>query len=293
MGYSRMRSTGSGQEVTTGPHTTGRAFDLVYRDDDVVVVDKAPGILTVPTPKRERFTLLQAVSSLLGKGGRSRNEAWVVHRLDRDTSGLVVFACHKAARDRLVSTWSEHERTYAALVAGIPVAGHGEIRSRLVTEPRSLKRHSSDRDDVGEVAITHVVVDELLEDAALLSVRLATGRRNQIRVHLAESGHPILGDERYGGRGRHRRWNDRRLALHARTLGFFHPATGEPVSFDTGLPDVFERFMHTARRTSLSSTQHPAPKAALEMKTSHAKQTPTMNTLLSRSRSDRPQRRPR
>ncbi|MBM4281210.1 MAG: RluA family pseudouridine synthase [Deltaproteobacteria bacterium] len=223
--------------------TTGRAFALVYQDDDIVVVDKAPGILTVPTPRRERFTLVDAVSRLLSKGPRITREALVVHRLDRDTSGLLVFACHRAARDRLVAGWAEHQRVYSVVVAGVVVQDEGEIRSRLVTDRRTLQRRSSDRDDVGEDALTHFVVQARLDGATLLSVRLSTGRRNQIRVHLAERGHPVLGDERYGGLSRHKRWDDRRLGLHARSLGIAHPRTGEPLSFDIGLPASFARFV--------------------------------------------------
>jgi 23S rRNA pseudouridine1911/1915/1917 synthase len=224
-----------------------RAFTVVYRDEDIVVVDKAPGVLSVPTPRREPFTLVHEVSRMLSKGPRFTREALVVHRLDRDTSGLVVFACHPAARDRLMRNWAEHDRVYAAVVAGVVIADDDVIQSRLITDRQSLQRRSSHRDDVGEEAITRFVVAARLVDATLLSVNLSTGRRNQIRVHLAERGHPVLGDERYGGLGRHPRWDDRRLALHARLLAFAHPRTGAPLSFDTGLPPAFARFIERAR----------------------------------------------
>jgi 23S rRNA pseudouridine1911/1915/1917 synthase len=229
------------------PRSRSRAFAVVYQDDDLVVVDKAPGVLTVPTQRRERFTLVDEVSRHLSRGPRITREALVVHRLDRDTSGLVVFACHRAARDRLVADWSTHERRYAAVVAGRVGPDDGEIRSRLVTDRRTLQRSSTRRDDEGEEAITRFVVDTRLDDATLVSCLLLTGRRNQIRVHLAERGHPLLGDERYGGIGRHPRWDDRRLALHAQVLGFAHPRSGAPLSFDTGLPIAFQRFVDGAR----------------------------------------------
>jgi 23S rRNA pseudouridine1911/1915/1917 synthase len=252
-----------------------RAFTLVHQDDDIVVVDKAPGVLTVPTPRRERFTLVDEVSRLLSKGTRITREAFVVHRLDRDTSGLVVFACHRAARDRLVDAWHEHERVYAAVVAGRVEVDADEIVSRLVTDRRTLQRRSAHHDDEGELAITRFVVDERLADACLLSVQLLTGRRNQIRVHLAECGHPILGDERYGGCGRHRRWDDRRLGLHARALGFAHPRTGAPLHFDTGLPGAFRAFVDDARRAgpraeTTAGATAGATERATERATAHA-----------------------
>jgi 23S rRNA pseudouridine1911/1915/1917 synthase len=233
--------------TSSAARARSRAFALVHEDDDIVVVDKAPGVLTVPTPRRERFTLVDEVSRHLSRGARITHPALVVHRLDRDTSGLVVFARHRAARDRLVADWSDHDRVYAAVVAGIVVDDEGEIRSRLVTDRRTLQRTSTTRDDVGELAITRFVVQARLDDATLVSCRLLTGRRNQIRVHLAERGHPLLGDERYGARVHHRRWDDRRLALHAQQLAFAHPRTGAPLSFDTGLPALFRRFVDGGR----------------------------------------------
>jgi 23S rRNA pseudouridine1911/1915/1917 synthase len=251
----------SAHEPVAARHRS-RAFSLVFRDDDIVVVDKAPGVLTVPTPRRERFTLVDEVSRLLSKGPRITREAFVVHRLDRETSGLIVFACHRDARDRLVEAWADHARVYATIVAGIVDDDDGTIRSRLVTDRRSLTRRSSDRDDVGEDALTFFHVDDRVDDATLLSVRLGTGRRNQIRVHLAEAGHPVLGDDRYGGVRRHRRWDDRRLALHARQLGFAHPRTGAPLSFDTGLPTPFARFVDEAGRRAPSPSPSPSSPAS-------------------------------
>lgn len=248
-------TTGSASTTTPGRHRS-RAFAPVFVDDDIVVVDKAPGVLTVPTPRRERFTLVDEVSRFLSKGPRITREALVVHRLDRETSGLVVFAVHRAARDRLVAAWDEHDRVYAAIVAGVVDGDERTIRSRLVTDRRSLTRRSTHREDEGEEAVTFLRVEQRFDDATLLAVRLGTGRRNQIRVHAAEAGHPVLGDDRYGGTNRHRRWDDRRLALHARVLAFSHPRTGAALSFDTGLPPAFSRFIDDAGRRA-----PPAPPA--------------------------------
>jgi 23S rRNA pseudouridine1911/1915/1917 synthase len=222
-----------------------RAFVLVYEDDDVIVVDKAAGVLTVPTPRRERVTLVDEVGRYLSRNPRITRPAVIVHRLDRETCGLVVFGKHQRAADVLMQRWNDHERRYAAIVSGVVVKDAGTIRSRLVTNER-LDRHSSS-DGSGEEAVTHYSVVRRIDGATLLDVVLETGRRNQIRVHLAEQRHPILGDDRYGGMQRHRRWDDRHLALQARTLAFPHPRTGAPLSFELPLPAVFARFLGAAR----------------------------------------------
>ncbi len=230
----------------SGGRHQSRAFQLVFEDEDVVVVDKAAGVLTVPTPRRERFTLVDEVSRYLSRSPRITKEAFIVHRLDRETSGLVVFGKSPRARDRLCERWSEHQRSYAAVVAGIVIDDEGTIGSRLVTDARSLTRRSSGT-DAGEEAITLFRVLQRVDSATLLSVVLQTGKRNQIRVHLRERGHPILGDDRYGGVALHRRWDDRRLGLHAQLLAFPHPRTAALLRFDTGLPPTFAAFVDGAR----------------------------------------------
>jgi len=226
----------------TGGTVKSRAFALVYEDDDVIVVDKAAGVLTVPTLRRERVTLVDEVSRYLSRGPRITKQAIIVHRLDRETGGLVVFGKSQRAADVLMQRWSDHERRYAALVAGVVVKDSGTINTRLVTDDRNLDRRSS-HDGSGEEAITHFSVVTRVDGATLLDVVLETGRRNQIRVHLAEQRHPILGDDRYGGLGRHRRWDDRHLGLQARTLSFPQPRTGAPLSFELALPATFQRFL--------------------------------------------------
>ncbi len=198
---------------------------------------------------RERFRTEAAAllplpsSSLRVRGERRRitRPAVIVHRLDRETCGLVVFGKHQRAADALMQRWNDHERRYAAIVSGVVVKDEATVRSRLVTNER-LDRHSTN-DGSGEEAITHYTVVRRVEGATLLDVVLETGRRNQIRVHLAEQRHPILGDDRYGGLQRHRRWDDRHLALQARTLAFPHPRTKAPLSFELPLPAVFTRFL--------------------------------------------------
>ena len=225
-----------------------RAFTVVHDDAAIVVVDKAAGVLTVPTARRERNTLVDLV------GKHVRRELLVVHRLDRDTSGLLVFAKDRRALGALVDGWSEHERVYAAIVDGIVVKDAGTIESRLVTT-KNLDRRSArpsdrarGRGDVGERAVTRYAVVERVWRATLVDVALETGRRNQIRVHMKELGHPILGDDRYARDvAVHPLWRGG-LALHAKKLVVTHPVTRERLAFDTGLPEAFARFLEQARR---------------------------------------------
>lgn len=217
-------------------------YALIHQDDHLVVVDKLAGILTVPTSKGERNTLVDLLARHLGKGQARRGKVSIVHRLDRDTSGLLVFGRSPAVAKDLIAQFAAHkpEREYAALVAGNVGKDEGTIKSLLATDKalnqRSVERH-------GEVAITHFKVQRRFDDATLVAVRLETGRRNQIRVHFAEMGHPVLGDVRYEAEAAaHPRWRHDRLALHARVLGFRHPVTKRTMRFESELPREFVVF---------------------------------------------------
>jgi 23S rRNA pseudouridine1911/1915/1917 synthase len=246
-----------------------KAFTVVYEDDWLIVVDKAAGVLTVPTPRRERNTLVDLIGRHLsgpgrpapGRAGRApprgrsdrpkaerRGRPFVVHRLDRETSGLLVFAKREEVGRALVEAWrEEHERRYACIVHGRVERERGEIRSRLITG-RGLQRRSSHTEE-GELAVTRYEVKEQLRGATLLDVELETGRRNQIRVHMKELGHPILGDVRYAqGTPPHPAWPAGRLALHARLLVLVHPVTGARLALEAPLPPPFEKFLAATRQ---------------------------------------------
>ena len=168
----------------------------------------------------------------------------MVHRLDRDTSGLLVFARGAEAADALREQFRAHsvERIYLAIVSGNVRADSGTFDSFLSTN-RALDRYSSDSRR-GERAITHYRVRERLAGATFVEVRLETGRRNQIRVHFAEAGHPVLGDRRYGtSSAGPRNWPSDRLALHAAGLGFTHPASGERLTYAAPLPAAFRKLL--------------------------------------------------
>jgi len=219
-------------------------FSVVFEDKSLLVVDKPAELLTVPTRRKETNTLKDKVDAYVRHVAKGRG-AFPVHRLDRGVSGLLVFGksaeIMRQIKDQFAA--SKPEREYIALVAGRLAAKQGTFESLLATD-KDLNRFSTDDESIGQVAITHYRVISHLDDATLVQVRLETGRRNQIRVHFAEAGHPVLGDERYQAEiARHSQWPHRRLALHARLLGFDHPVTGEALRFQSSLPAEFERFI--------------------------------------------------
>lgn len=220
------------------------AFAIVYEDEQLIVVDKSAAALTVAVDHGEPTALADRITAYLRHSSRQR-EALVVHRLDRGVSGLLVFAKSQRALVALQQQFKEHkpERIYVALVAGAVAPDAGTIRSRLVTA-QNLDQYSTRDPDEGQLAITHYRVLKSLPDATAVEVRLETGRRNQIRVHFADRGHPVLGDTRYGrDLAPHPLWPHRRLALHAASLGFTHPAANAPLRFTSPLPHTMQRLM--------------------------------------------------
>ena len=221
-------------------------FDILLEDEHLIVVVKPAGWLTVPTPNRESNTLIQRVSDYLTKANRRhRVRVQAVQRLDRGVSGVLVFAKTNDVAIGLREQFQQHkpERLYFAIVAGRVEADAATFRSHLTTN-KNLHRYSTDDEDAGELAITHYQVERRLPDTTLVRVWLETGRRNQIRVHFAEAGHPVLGDERYEHlRAQHPRWRTNRLALHAAALAFQHPVTGETCRFESPLPPEFQKFL--------------------------------------------------
>ncbi len=221
-----------------------RTFNISFEDDHLIVVDKSAGLLTVPTDRNERNTLVEHVSRYLSHSRRAR-EAWIVHRLDRDVSGLLVFGKHKPIADQLIAQFKRRkpQRVYTAIVAGVVSRDDGTFRSHLATG-KSLERFSTRPSRKTEAAITHYRVLGRMSDTTLVEVTLETGKRNQIRVHFADAGHPILGDPRYKSKqAMHPRWIRKRIALHAKSLGFEHPVTGKAMTFESPLPTALEKFL--------------------------------------------------
>jgi 23S rRNA pseudouridine1911/1915/1917 synthase len=220
------------------------AFGVVFEDEHLIVVDKAPGILSVPTDRGGERTLVEEVSDYLRRRKRGAR-AFAVHRLDQDTSGLLVLAKTKALAEALQDQFRirKAEREYAVIVAGEMPLGARTFRTRMATN-RRLHRYSVREGESGELAITHYEAVSVQAGTTYVRARLETGRRNQIRVHFSEAGHPVLGDRRYRPeQAQHPWWKWRRLALQAAELGFEHPVTGEPLRFAVPLPREFERFL--------------------------------------------------
>ena len=172
----------------------------------------------------------------------------VVHRLDRDTSGLLVFAKSKGICRKLKDQFERRkpDRIYFAFVRGIVKAKEGTFRSFLETDD-DLNQRSVESSTTGKLAITHYTVEKYLDDATWVKVKLETGRRNQIRVHFSEIKHPILGDQRYERKlSDHPKWTGNFLALHATTLGFDHPVSGKRLFFESTLPKRMSDFLKSS-----------------------------------------------
>ena len=204
-----------------------RGLTLVHEDDAILVVIKPAGLLTVATERERERTAYRLLWDYLGS---KQARPFIVHRLDRETSGLLVFAKSESVKRTLQAQFEARtvERVYRALVEGRPAREQGTLESRLA-EDRMLRVRSAER---GRVAITHYRVLAARRENTLLELRLGTGRRHQIRVQLAESGWPIVGDVTHGGP----RSGAGRLCLHATRLGFDHPVTGARVVFESAPP---------------------------------------------------------
>ncbi|GKV66019.1 MULTISPECIES: RluA family pseudouridine synthase [Sporosarcina] len=209
---------------------------ILHEDDDIIVINKEAGMLSVASNTREQeMTAYRQVTEYVRRI-HPENRIFVVHRLDKDTSGVMMFAKNEKAQQTLQNSWNESvkERMYTALVQGKVRSASGTIDSWL-TENSAFKVYSSQYDNGGQRAITHYKRIQANKECSLLEVLLETGRKNQIRVHMEEIGHPVLGDKKYGSTSNPLR----RLGLHATALSFLHPRTGELVRFEAAVPAMF------------------------------------------------------
>jgi 23S rRNA pseudouridine1911/1915/1917 synthase len=232
------------REAAPRPRDPLREAVLVHDDAHVVVLDKPAGVSSVPYDERETGTAMDLIRGAWRRMGKPATKVplHVVHRIDRATSGLLMFAKSKRAEVGLGAQLRDHsvERTYACVAHGKVVSGR--IESMLVEDRGDGIRGSARHADQGKRAVTHVVAQEVLRHATICEVRLETGKTHQIRIHLAESGHPLVGETVYirdfterGGK----LLTSARLLLHAATLGFVHPVTGETLRFAAPLPPDF------------------------------------------------------
>jgi 23S rRNA pseudouridine1911/1915/1917 synthase len=217
----------------------GDRFLVRHKDDALVVVEKKAGLLTTPTPSGRGADLMALVEEFLG-GRRSRPRVFPVHRLDRPVSGLLVIARTAHAQMALRDQFAEHsvERRYVAGVSGVLAEDRGVFESLLTSDPRTLKVRSGEQ---GRRAVTRWEVIERFVDAqaTVVDVELETGRRNQIRVHFAEAGHPLLGEKKYlpdDDPDADLSQGVQRLFLHAAVLGFTHPVHRRRLRFEAPIP---------------------------------------------------------
>jgi 23S rRNA pseudouridine1911/1915/1917 synthase len=227
-------------------------FDVVYEDEHLLVVDKPAGVVTHPAPGHRGPTLAEALAGR-AVGGLDPQRAGIVHRLDRDTSGLMVVAKTEEAYSGLSRMMRRREirREYLALVDGHPDADEGTIDAPLGRD-RSRRTVVSTRSDRPRRAVTHFRVRERFPRSSLLEVRLETGRTHQIRAHLAAIGHPVCGDPSYGGDECGRRLGLHRQFLHSFRLMFRHPSSGEWLSCESKPPVDLRPILDVAKREPVS-----------------------------------------
>ena len=239
---------GTQVRVSFGKHTPAGTLlpgglEILHEDDAVMVVNKPAGLLTMATESEKARTAYAFLAAYVRERAPMRDaRVYIVHRLDRETSGLLIFARTEAAQRRLQEDWKAVTKKYLAIVEGIIAPAQGTLRSALV-ESDTLQVHSTnpDRPDA-KLAVTHYRTLRTGAGTALLELTLDTGRKNQLRVQLADAGHPIVGDDKYGAK------TDpaRRLALHAAELRFQHPLTGAPLHFQSPLPEKLRALLWPA-----------------------------------------------
>jgi RluA family pseudouridine synthase len=206
---------------------------ILFEDDHILVVNKQAGLLSVATDKMEPDTLHSRVVDYL-RIENEKNWAFIVHRLDRETSGVMIFAKHKRHKEYLQEQFAQRgvHRVYHALVQGVPDRSGGTIHEWLLEDKFLRVKSVNKRNPNAKEAITHWSLEDHDDFASLLMLTIETGRRHQIRVGLANMGHPVIGDEQHGAEGN----PIGRIALHASALELLHPETDDPIRFDAIIP---------------------------------------------------------
>jgi RluA family pseudouridine synthase len=214
-------------------------ISILYEDSEILVAVKPFGLLTMGSDRDKSRTLYALLTDYVRKGyARSPKRIFIVHRLDRDTSGILIFAKNMAAKLRLQGQWEETEKKYIAVV-------HSRCKQREATittylaENKAQRVYSTTDTAKGKLSRTAYRVLRDTKEFSLLEITLLTGRKHQIRVHLAEIGNPVVGDKKYGKT----QDTSKRLALHARSISFIHPVSGKRLAFETGFPDYFNKLV--------------------------------------------------
>lgn len=231
-----------GTKLTLPPNTKRppqkhqpRGLPILHEDRDILVVVKPAGLLTIGTEREKSRTAYYLLNDYVRKGNpKSRNRVYVVHRLDQDTSGILLFAKSEPAKKFLQEHWAQTDKRYVVIVHGHLTPPEGTISSYLV-ENKAQKVYSTQDAARGKLSRTAYTVIQEAPGLTLVDIRLLTGRKHQIRVHFAEKGHPVSGDRKYGtGEA-----VLRQLALHARAITFSHPFSNRQMTFDTSIPEDF------------------------------------------------------
>jgi tRNA pseudouridine32 synthase/23S rRNA pseudouridine746 synthase/23S rRNA pseudouridine1911/1915/1917 synthase len=214
-----------------------RGLEILHEDRDLIVVNKEPGVLTMGTRRDEAFTAENVLNDYVRKGcARSSKHVFLVHRLDRETSGVLLFAKSEEAQQRLKDNWKSTEKYYLAAVRGCLKVRSGVFSSYLAENENQFVYSVADPSK-GKLSQTAYAVTKATPTLSLVKIKLLTGRKNQIRVQFAEHGHAVIGDAKYGTRDPFRD----RLCLHAKSIAFNHPHSGKRLFFDTPFPEVFSR----------------------------------------------------
>lgn len=227
--------------IDTKSKTTGKLFfDILYEDDYIIVVNKPSGLLTIATVKEKEKTLYHFVSEYLKKSN-PKNRVFVVHRLDKDTSGVVLFAKDEKTKNTLQKDWNSlvKVREYTAVVNGVMKTKSDRLVNKLLETKTNLVYVT--KKEEGKDAITNYQVIKENKKYSLLKINIETGRKNQIRVQLANISHPIVGDVKYGEKEANKEFN--RLYLHANKLKLFYPILKKEITFETKIPNEFKKIV--------------------------------------------------
>jgi len=209
---------------------TLQKLEILYQDKDIIAINKPAGLLSVGNTTENKHHALAILRNQLSRG-KNQVKLWPVHRLDRDTSGVLLFATSKEMREAVMDKWSISEKIYLAIVEGSPKETQGTIDQPLRPDDKVYRMHVGKHPEA-KPAVTHYVVKQSTKDRSLLEVSIETGRQHQIRAHLAWLGHSIIGDERYGTKGE-------KMGLHAKKLTIIHPIKKKSMSFEVDAPREF------------------------------------------------------
>ena len=213
-------------------------INIIYEDDDIIVINKPAGLLTIATNKEKEFTLYHFVSDYV-KGKNKNNKIFIIHRLDKETSGIVIFGKNQKAKNLFQNNWEKNiiSRNYYAVVEGNLSNKEGTIKSYLTENSEYMVYSTTEKN--GKLAITDYKVIKENKNYSLLDINIKTGRKNQIRVHMKENGNVIVGDKKYGSNVN----TIKRMALHAYKLEFIDPRTNKKVTFKTSMPTIFNKLI--------------------------------------------------